>query len=691
MRAALGYGAVAFGAAASVVGITALLLGLQVRDPMMLRLGRRCMYVVLFAALLAAGVMESALLSHDFSIRYVAENSAIATPPLFRFTGLWAALEGSILLWAVILGGYLSFVAFKFRKRGNDTLVAVACITGLVVSLFFFALMLGPANPFRELSTVPLDGRGPNPLLQNHILMAFHPPILYLGYVGFTVPFMFGIAALVTGRFGEGWLEDTRRATLFAWGFLTVGIILGAWWSYEVLGWGGFWAWDPVENASLLPWLTGTAFIHSVIVQERRGMLRVWNLSLVNATFCLTILGTFLTRSGVIDSVHAFSKSDIGPWLLTFLFVIMATGIGLVFWRGDALRSPGKIDSAVSRESAFLANNLLFSALAFVVLLGTVFPLIAEAVRGNRLSVGEPYFDRMGTPIGLALLFLMAVAPALPWRATSGEALRHRMLVPAWIGGLTMLVTVLLGARGLAEVLAYGLGAFAAAGIVRQFYLGARGRRRALGESPTVALGRATRSNPRLYGGLVVHLGVVMIAVVLAASSAYGANREVHLAKGQSAVVGGYTLTYLGSFETRSEQKNATHARIRVTKGDRDLGVYTPSISTFPNSTDGIGTPSVRTGAVDDVYLTLVSGADDKGRVTIGVRINTMIVWLWIGGAVMAIGTIMAIAPRLRRTPKRSVPVDSAGPDGVDDLPDADAQPSGSEASKDGSEAGVTA
>ena len=296
-----------------------------------------------------------------------------------------------------------------------------------------------------------------------------------------------------------------------------------------------------------------------------------------------------------------------------------------------------------------------------------MFPLIAEAVRGNRLSVGEPYFDRMGTPIGLALLFLMAVAPALPWRATSGEALRHRMLVPAWIGGLTMLVTVLLGARGLAEVLAYGLGAFAAAGIVRQFYLGARGRRRALGESPTVALGRATRSNPRLYGGLVVHLGVVMIAVVLAASSAYGANREVHLAKGQSAVVGGYTLTYLGSFETRSEQKNATHARIRVTKGDRDLGVYTPSISTFPNSTDGIGTPSVRTGAVDDVYLTLVSGADDKGRVTIGVRINTMIVWLWIGGAVMAIGTIMAIAPRLRRTPKRSVPVDSAGPDGVDE------------------------
>ena len=361
--------------------------------------------------------------------------------------------------------------------------------------------------------------------------MAFHPPILYLGYVGFTVPFMFAIAALVTGRFGEGWLTDTRRATLVAWGFLTIGIILGAWWSYEVLGWGGFWAWDPVENASLLPWLTGTAFIHSVIVQERRGMLRVWNLSLVIATFCLTILGTFLTRSGVLDSVHAFTESTIGPWLLTFLGIVAAVGIGLIAWRGDTLRAPGRIDSAVSRESAFLANNLLFAALAFVVLLGTVFPLVAEAVRGSRLSVGEPYFDRMTTPIGIALLFLMAAAPALPWRATSGEVLRQRLLVPAWIGGLTMLAAVLLGARDVWEVLAYGLGAFATAGIVRQFWLGARGRRRALGESGPRALGRAARSNPRLYGGLVVHLGVVMIAVALAASSAYATSTRCGCAR----------------------------------------------------------------------------------------------------------------------------------------------------------------
>ncbi len=655
MKPALGYAAIAVGAGAAVVGISALVAGLRLRDALLLRIGRRCLFVVLGAALAAAGVMEWALISHDFSIRYVAENNARGTPLLFTITGLWAALAGSILLWAVILGGYLSFVAYKFRRRATDPLVAVAMITGLAVALFFFALMLGPANPFATLATAPVDGRGPNPLLQNHVLMAFHPPMLYLGLVGFTVPFMFAIGALVTGRFGEGWLSDTRRATLVAWGFLTVGIILGAWWSYEVLGWGGFWAWDPVENASLLPWITGTAFIHSVMVQERRGMLRVWNLSLIIATFCLTILGTFLTRSGVVDSVHAFTESDIGPWLLTFFGLVAATGIGLLAWRGDRLRAPGRIDSVVSRESAFLANNLLFAALAFVVLLGTVFPLIAEALRGSRLSVGEPYFDRMTTPIGLALLFLMAVAPALPWRVTSGEQLRERLFVPAWVGALTMVVAVVFGARGLAEVLAYGLGAFATAGIVRQFVLGVRGRRRALGEPRTVALGRATRSNPRLYGGLVVHFGVVLIAVVLAVSSSYGANTEVRLRRGQSAEVSGYTLTYLGSRTTRTAQKTTIAADVRVERGDSGLGVYAPSISTFPNSTDGIGTPSVHTGLVEDVYLTLISSPNQGGRVTLGVRVNPMIVWLWIGGAVMALGTILALAPKLRRRPRPAV------------------------------------
>lgn len=639
MRAALGVLSIAVGTSAAVLGIATLGLGLRRHDDQLLRNGRRYVFVVLGAAVVAVLVMEWALLTHDYSIEYVAENNARSTPLLFTITGLWAALEGSILLWALVLGGYLVFMARRFRDRATDPLVAWATVTGLAVALFFFVLMLGPANPFKTLAEAPADGAGPNPLLQNHPLMAFHPPMLYLGYVGFTVPFAFAIAALVTGRFGEGWLADTRRATLVAWGFLTAGILLGAWWSYEVLGWGGYWAWDPVENASLLPWLTGTAFIHSVIVQERRGMLRVWNLSLVIATFCLTILGTFLTRSGVVDSVHSFTQSAIGPMLLGFLGLVAAVGIGLIAWRGDRLRAPGRLDSPVSRESAFLANNLLFAALAFVVLLGTVYPLLAEALQGWRLSVGEPYFDRMTTPVGLGLLFLMAAAPALPWRATSGDVLRRRLLVPAWAGAIVMAAAVVLGARELAQVLTFGLGAFALAGIARQFWLGGRAH------GPI----RAVRSNPRLYGGLVVHVGVVLIAVALASSSSYSTKREVRLREGESATVRGYTVTYLDSSVDRSDQKTTVATRVRVERGGDDLGVYAPAISTFPNSTQGIGTPSVRTGLREDVYLTLVSSPNERGRITLGVAVNPLVLWLWIGGGVMALGTLIALVPSLRR------------------------------------------
>jgi cytochrome c-type biogenesis protein CcmF len=513
------------------------------------------------------------------------------------------------------------------------------------------------ANPFELVKgAVPANGAGPNPLLQNHPLMAFHPPMLYAGYVGFTIPFSFAVAALVTGRFGEGWLADVRRTTLIAWGFLTIGIVLGAWWSYEVLGWGGYWAWDPVENASLLPWLTGTAFIHSVIVQERRGMLRVWNLSLVIATFCLTILGTFLTRSGVINSVHSFTRSAIGPTLLGFLGVVVVTGLVLIAWRGDRLRTPGRIDSPLSRESAFLLNNVLFTGFALVVLTGTVFPLLVEALQDRELSVGEPYFDRMTVPIGIALLFLMAAAPALPWRAASGELLRKRLLVPAWAGVLTMVVALLVGAHGIANVLAFGLGAFAFAGIVRQLFIAVRARRQGHAENPAVALARTVRGNPRLYGGLVVHTGVVIIAIAIAVSSGYLTKREVQLTRGESAAVRGYTVTYVDRQIASSGQKTTVTARIRVERGGKVLGVYAPGISTFPNANGGIGTPSVRTGWREDLYLTLISSPTTADRITLGVAVNPMVLWLWFGGGVMAFGTLLALLPTRRRVVAPDVP-----------------------------------
>ncbi|NNF53392.1 MAG: heme lyase CcmF/NrfE family subunit [Acidimicrobiales bacterium] len=410
---------------------------------------RQFAWLIPLAGLGAFITMEVALFRRDYSISFVSQVGTDSIPTIFNFAALWSALEGSLILWALILGGYIAAVLWKFRLRRNDPLLSWAIVVLLGISTFFFGLLAFPANPFARVA-VPLgfDGPGPNPLLQDHVLVAFHPPMLYLGYVGFAVPFAFAIAALITGRLGEGWLVETRRWTVIAWGFLTFGIVLGAWWSYEVLGWGGYWAWDPVENASLLPWLTGTAYLHSVMVQERRGMLRVWNLSLVCATFSLTILGTFLTRSGVIDSVHAFADGAVGPWLLTFFTVITLGSVVLIGWRGDQLRSPGAIDSPLSREAGFLANNVLFGAMAFVVLLGTIFPLLAELFDGTRLTIGRPYFDSLGRPIAVVTLFLMAIAPVLPWRKASTELLSERLFWPAVTAVVVTAASLLLGGRG---------------------------------------------------------------------------------------------------------------------------------------------------------------------------------------------------------------------------------------------------
>jgi len=396
-------------------------------------------------------------------------------------------------------------------------------------------------------------------------------------------------------------------------------------------------------------------------------MLRVWNLSLVIATFALTILGTFLTRSGVITSVHAFSQSSIGPWLLTFLFIVMASGVGLIAWRADKLHTPGRIDSPVSREAAFLANNLLFAGLAVVVLLGTVFPLLAEALRGSTLSVGAPYFERMTTPLGLMLLFLMGIAPALPWRATSGEVLQNRLLGPAYVGALTMVLTLVLWTRDWSTVLGFGLGAFCLAAICRETFVAVRARRRADAGGWGRALVGTVGGNPRRYGGLIVHSGVVVIAVALASSGSFGEKREVRLSLGQSATVHGYTVRYVGSRVAKSDQKNSVSVDLAVSRGGEQLGTYAPAISTFRNANQGIGTPSVRTGLLEDVYLTLVSSPNDRHRITVGVSIQSMTLWIWLGGGLMAIGTMVALAPRIRRRVVRTAP--HLAPDETDDQP----------------------
>ena len=630
-----GHAALLIGLASCVFGAIGTAIATRRGDARLLRSVGSYAWVAFAGAALAVVVMVRALIVRDFDLAYIQQVGSYDTPVLYNVTALWSALEGSILLWLFIVAAYTATIYHRYRRRLSDPLVGWALVVMFTVTAFFFFLAFGPTDAFKGAATPNFNTCcfGPNPLLQNHVLVVFHPPILYLGYVGFTVPFAFAIAALITGRVGEGWLMETRRWALFAWGFLTVGIILGGWWSYEVLGWGGVWGWDPVENASFLPWLTGTAYIHSVLVQERRGMLRVWNISLLIATFALTILGTFLTRSGVIKSVHAFSNGTIGPYLLGFFGIIVAVSLALIAWRGDKLRAPGAIDSPVSREGAFLANNVIFTLFAFVVLLGTVFPLIVEALQDRQIAVGAPFFDRLGMPIGITLLFLMSVAPVLPWRKASTELLRDRLFWPAWGGVAALTLAVVLGGDGVAPLLAFFLGAFAGGAALRQLVLATRrqGLRGLLG---------------RANGGMIVHLGVILIAVALSASNSYTKVGEYTLEKGTPITFAGHTFEFV-EFESFSDARSSgVRAQISVDGGQ----AYAPAITKYTNFGSNIGTPSVKTGLLSDVYLTLVRGGrPGDTSATVKLYVKPMIIWLWVGGALMAVGTVLAGFPGTRR------------------------------------------
>lgn len=629
------------GLCVSLYAAVVVALGISNERPSTAVLAKRFALFLFVTALVAFGAMELGLVRHEFRLEYVAHNNSRSTPFLYTVAGLWAALEGSILLWALVLTGYLLAVVRVYRERLSDPVVSWAFVVICVVAAFFFFLLSGPANPFRLLPSgaVPTDGQGPNPLLQNHPLMAVHPPLLYLGYVGFTVPFGFAVGALITGRVDEGWIAATRRFTLIAWGFLTLGIVLGAWWSYEVLGWGGYWAWDPVENASFIPWLTATAFIHSIMVQERRSMLRVWNISLVAATFALTILGTFLTRSGVIESVHAFSDSAIGPLLVGFFALIVIVTVGLIGYRGDRLRAPGEIDSPLSREAAFLFNNLLFAVFAFVVLLGTVYPLLVEAFGGDQLSVGRPYFDRMSIPLASTLLFLMAIAPVLSWRSADLSVLWSRLRFPALFAVSVMSVAALVGARGLAPVLTFGLGALAGGVVIRQLFLATRrnGWRGLMG---------------RTNGGMVVHLGVVFVAIGIAASGSYRHATDLTLTPDTAVEFGGHSFVLGVVTSVEHGNRKTTSVQVRV---DDDF-TLAPALHTYAFASQPVGTPSVKTGLLRDVYLSLRSlPTKTDPSAVVAVVIHPLVVWIWIGGLVMALGTALALVPGKRRNPLRPV------------------------------------
>ena len=634
LSAPLGQAALLVGMAASLFGALSLVTSIRTGNVRLARNTTTYGVMVLAAAVAAVVIMERALITRDFSLKFIQQVGSRDTPWLYNVAALWSALEGSILLWILILAIYVFIVVRRYRARIGDALIAWAMVVMFAVSTFFFLLAAGPANVFASAGPPNFNMccRGPNPLLQNHVLVMFHPPMLYLGYVGFTVPFAFAIAALVTGRVGEGWLAETRRWALFAWGFLTVGILLGGWWSYEVLGWGGVWGWDPVENASFLPWLTGTAYLHSVMVQERRGMLRVWNISLLVATFALTILGTFLTRSGVVNSVHAFSDGAIGSYLLAFFGLIVVVSLGLIAWRGDRLRAPGAIDSPVSREGAFLANNVVFALFAFVVLLGTVYPLFVEVLQDRKLVVGAPFFNTMVKPIGLVLLFLMAIAPVLPWRKASTEVLSQRLFWPAWVGAAGLVVALILGADGFAPLVAFFLGGFAAGAALRQVVLATR-RQGVAG-----LLGRAN-------GGMIVHLGVIMIAVALVSGDAFTRSADLALRVGDApAHFAGHTFELRGVESFTTARSTGLKANVSIDGGQ----AYAPATTRYTNFGENIGTPSVKTGLGGDIYL-IVKGTPTADAANIKVFIKPLTIWLWIGGTLMVIGTLLAAFPGTKR------------------------------------------
>ncbi len=657
MRGTLGYAFVLGGLLCAIFGaVVGIEGGLRRRPATRLWVERAT--TGFFLCMLGANLtMVWALVAHDFSVQYVSHVGSRSTPLVYTVVSLWSALEGSILFWGAILGVYLfAFARAQHDSRGRNVEMALGAMLG--AATFFAFLIAGPANPFGPVSPVPPDGPGPNALLQNHILMVIHPPMLYCGYVGMTVPFGIAVAALLDGHLGEAWLNALRRWTLLAWTFLTVGIILGSWWAYAVLGWGGYWAWDPVENASFLPWLTATAFLHATMLQERRRVLTLWTMSLALASFALTVLGTFMTRSGIFNSVHSFTQSDIGPTFLVFLGVVVAVSIGLLAVRGPMLAPEDPLPGLASRETAILVNNLLFAALTFTILLGTVFPLVREAFFGVRVSVGAPYFNRMAIPLGIAVLFLMGVGPSLPWGRADAGTFQRQFLVPLAVGLAVLGGCLLAGLRGGAALTTFALGGFVATVTLRELFLPTFVRMREKGEKPWTSFARSAARARRRTGGYLVHLAVVLVFVAIAASQAYVQHTTGTLMPGQTLSLGGYTVRFTGLEEGADPHRRWVAARLDVTTPRGGHGTLAPRMNFYERSTDPVGSPAVASSAFDDLYLTLLAFNENGqgGSASFNMWTFPLVGWIWWSIPLFVLGALVAAWPK-----RRSVPVVSEG------------------------------
>ena len=613
--------------------------------------GERGLYAGFGFIVLASAGLWTALITSDFSLRYVASFTSANLPFVYKVSAFWGGQAGSMLFWCLILAGYSALATWSNRRRVRELMPWVTGTSALVL-LFFVATTAIASNPFERLDWVPADGRGLNPQLQNPA-MAIHPPMLYLGYVATAVPFAFAIAALVARRLDAEWLGAVRRWALVSWVFLTLGIVLGMWWAYVELGWGGYWMWDPVENASLLPWLTGTAFLHSIMIQEKRGMLRKWNVTLVVATFMLSVLGTFITRSGVIQSVHSFAQSAVGHWFAAFLILALVATIWLVSVRLKDLEAQAQLEAMISREAAFLYNNLVLVGIAFSVLWGTLFPIISEAVRGSKITVGESFFNSVNVPLGLLLLALTGIGPLIAWRKASVGNIQRQFAGPAAFGLITGAALFVLGIHKLYPLMTWTLSAFVTGTILQEFWKGVGARRKMYGENPVVALGRLVARNRRRYGGYVVHAGIVMLFAAFA-GMAFKLEYDITLADGASYSAKDpygrqWTFTNEGLSEFKALNREVVAIALRPTIDGRALPVIT---SEKRQHVDSRGSPtfqpSTEVGILVrndmDVYVVLAGVVQKKAEIR--VNFNPLVVWVWRGGVIMALGGLIVMWPQ---------------------------------------------
>jgi cytochrome c-type biogenesis protein CcmF len=674
----LGKLALAIALILAVYSIVANIYGVRRDAPDFVVSARHALWSMCAMVTIAVVALWTGLLRSDFSLEYVAAYSSTTLPTIYKITSLWGGQQGSLLFWTWLLSIFTSIAAFQNRRR-NPEIAPYALAVMAAVAIFFLGMLNFVTRPFDLLATIPAEGSDLNPLLQNY-WMAIHPPSLYTGYVSATVPFAFGAAALITGKLDDAWIRTTRRWAIFSWFFLTLGNMFGARWAYEVLGWGGYWAWDPVENAAFMPWLVMTAYLHSVMIQERKDMLKIWNLSLIGLAFGLTLFGTFITRSGVISSVHSFTQSGLGPYFLTFLIVVTLAYSALLIFRSNQLSSPADFESYLSREAAFLFNNLFLVGIAFAVFWGTIFPVLSEAVRGVKITVGPPFFNRVNGPLALGLVFLMGVGPLIAWRRTTADNLLRSFAAPVILGVSTGVVAAALGLREWYVLTALSLAAFAMGTIIVEFRRGMNARRHLVSEPRVRALVNLVAKNNRRYGGYVIHVGVVVAFVGIIGSSFFRTDVKKSVHTGQSFTIGSFTLRFLGLSQIETPHLESATARVEVLRADgREVTVMEPAKLFYKRAQQPATKVAIRSTPIADLYVVL-AGIDDTGETaTFEVFLTPLVFWLWAGGLLMVLGTVIVMWPNVRERAAIAAALSATGAraQAGDPTPAGDAAPGG--------------